>query len=42
MYWSPSGVSKMRERMELADYELDTIISVHSTVVRYFIRLKIC
>uniref|UniRef100_A0A915DV41 Uncharacterized protein n=1 Tax=Ditylenchus dipsaci TaxID=166011 RepID=A0A915DV41_9BILA len=32
MYWSTLGVSKMREKMELADYELDSIANVHNTV----------
>ncbi|KAI1708840.1 neurotransmitter-gated ion-channel ligand binding domain-containing protein [Ditylenchus destructor] len=32
MYWSTLGVSKMREKMELADYELETIINLHNTV----------
>ncbi|KAI6235920.1 hypothetical protein M3Y95_00102500 [Aphelenchoides besseyi] len=32
MDWSPLGVSKMREKMELADYELDNIENVRMEV----------
>lgn len=33
MLWSPKGVSKMRERMELADYELTLIENLTNTEV---------
>ena len=33
MSWAPSGVSKMREKMELADYELVDIRNIRNTEV---------
>jgi hypothetical protein len=33
MDWTPLGVSKMREKMELADYELTSIENVRKTEV---------
>ena len=33
MAWAPTGVSKMREKMELADYELENITSLRTTEV---------
>lgn len=33
MVWSPLGVSKMREKMELADYELTGIENLRKTEV---------
>jgi len=41
MYWSELGVSKMREKMELADYLLTDIENVHATVV-YTIICPLC
>lgn len=35
MSWSPLGVSKMREKMELADYELTSIEQLRVTAVGY-------
>lgn len=35
MVWSPLGVSKMREKMELADYELTGIENLRSTEVSF-------
>ena len=33
MAWAPSGVSTMREKIELADYELQDIKHVRNTEV---------
>ncbi|KAK5984759.1 hypothetical protein GCK32_018152, partial [Trichostrongylus colubriformis] len=35
MSWTPTGVSKMRDKMELADYELVDIKNVRNVEVRY-------
>lgn len=35
MVWSPLGVSKMREKMELADYELTGIENLRKTEVSF-------
>lgn len=36
MSWSPLGVAKMREKMELADYELTGIENLKTTEVFIF------